>query len=133
MCFHAMLPVAFTIVVSSLGGRTTTLSEAGDSSERTCGAEAPELDDSGWETVRVPHDWAIAGPFDPRSTATREAALAGRRLVPHVLRPRCRRRGRQVYLDFDGVMAFPKVYLNGRLAGDGTMGTRPSGWTRRPS
>ena len=24
---------------------------------------------------------------------------------------------RRVYLDFDGVMAFPKVYVNGQLAG----------------
>ena len=23
------------------------------------------FDDSGWESVRLPHDWAIAGPFDP--------------------------------------------------------------------
>ena len=28
-----------------------------DALERSC-------DDSNWETVRVPHDWAIAGPFD---------------------------------------------------------------------
>ena len=25
---------------------------------------APGHDDAGWETVRVPHDWAIGGPFD---------------------------------------------------------------------
>src|SRR5262249_2484370 len=25
--------------------------------------------------------------------------------------------GKQIYLDFDGVMAFPKVYINGQLAG----------------
>lgn len=28
------------------------------------GAEAPLFDDSSWETVAVPHDWAIRGPFD---------------------------------------------------------------------
>src|SRR5210317_2202343 len=27
-------------------------------------ATAKECDDSNWETVQVPHDWAIAGPFD---------------------------------------------------------------------
>jgi beta-galactosidase len=26
--------------------------------------------------------------------------------------------GRRVYFDFDGVMAFPQVYVNGQLAGD---------------
>ena len=29
------------------------------------GAEAPEFDDSSWWAVRLPHDWAIAGPFNP--------------------------------------------------------------------
>ena len=28
------------------------------------GAVSPEFDDSKWETVSVPHDWAIFGPFD---------------------------------------------------------------------
>ena len=27
-------------------------------------AELPDFDDSEWEQVRVPHDWAIRGPFD---------------------------------------------------------------------
>ena len=28
------------------------------------GAEAPAYDDSAWESVRIPHDWAIAGEFN---------------------------------------------------------------------
>ena len=27
-------------------------------------ASQPDFDDSNWESVRVPHDWAIYGPFD---------------------------------------------------------------------
>ena len=27
-------------------------------------AMKPEFDDTKWETVTVPHDWAIYGPFD---------------------------------------------------------------------
>jgi len=82
------------------------------------GAEAANFDDAAWQSVGLPHDWAIAGPFNPdewghtgklpwrgvgwyRKTFTLPAADAGR----------------QVYLDFDGVMAFPKVYVNGQLAG----------------
>jgi len=78
-----------------------------------------DFDDSGWDPVRLPHDWAIAGPFDPegdgstgklpwrdigwyRKTFTLDSKYAGRR----------------VYFDFDGVMAFPKVYVNGQLAGE---------------
>ena len=28
---------------------------------------APSFDDSAWQTVNVPHDWAIYGPFDSRN------------------------------------------------------------------
>ena len=36
------------------------------------GAESPTLDDSGWRPVSVPHDWAIAGPFDKDAKAAGE-------------------------------------------------------------
>lgn len=82
------------------------------------GAEKTGFDDSTWPAVRLPHDWAIAGPFNPsengyagklpwrgegwyRKTFTLDQADSGRR----------------VYFDFDGVMAFPQVYVNGQLAG----------------
>jgi beta-galactosidase len=77
-----------------------------------------DFDDSDWSPVRLPHDWAIAGPFNPeehgyaaklpwkgvgwyRKSFTLDAADSGKR----------------VYLDFDGVMAFPEIYINGELAG----------------
>jgi hypothetical protein len=28
-----------------------------------------QIDDSTWQTVRLPHDWAISGPFNPGRTA----------------------------------------------------------------
>ncbi|MFC1561088.1 glycoside hydrolase family 2 TIM barrel-domain containing protein [Candidatus Latescibacterota bacterium] len=76
------------------------------------------FDDSIWESVRLPHDWAITGPFDAdidgstgklpwrdigwyRKMFTLDVADAGKR----------------VYFDFDGVMAFPVVYINGQQAG----------------
>lgn len=85
--------------------------------EQTAQAAQADFDDSSWQSVTVPHDWAISGPFDPkehgfsaklpwkgvgwyRKTFTLDPADAGRR----------------VYLDFDGVMAFPEVFINGRLA-----------------
>ncbi|MFP4281452.1 MAG: glycoside hydrolase family 2 TIM barrel-domain containing protein [Opitutales bacterium] len=85
------------------------------------------FDASGWRTLDLPHDWAIEGPFDEsiedgstgklpwkgegwyRKTFTLEAADAGKR----------------VYFDFDGVMAFPTVYVNGRLAGNWDYGYTP--------
>ena len=34
--------------------------------EEVSGAEMPETNTTNWETVSVPHDWAIKGPFDKR-------------------------------------------------------------------
>jgi len=82
------------------------------------GAENPSFDDSAWQAVRIPHDWAISGPFNPS-----EDGYAGK--LPWKGEGWYRKAftldkaadGSRVYLDFDGVMAFPKVYVNGQLAG----------------
>jgi beta-galactosidase len=82
-------------------------------------AETPDFDDSLWQAVHLPHDWAISGPFDAK-----ENGYAGK--LPWRGVGWYRKeftldeadKGRRVYFDFDGVMAFPKVYVNGRLAGE---------------
>ena len=76
-----------------------------------------------WSRVSVPHDWAIAGPFEPRSAGWQgklpwkgdgryrrsfDLSEGQRRLVG------C---GGRAYLEFDGVMASPRVRLNGRDLG----------------
>lgn len=82
------------------------------------GAESTTFDDAEWEEVRVPHDWAIAGPFDPAGDgATAKLPWRGVGWYRHSVTLNCHA-GSRVYLDFDGVMAFPKVYVNGKLAGE---------------
>jgi beta-galactosidase len=82
-------------------------------------AATPRFDDSTWQKVRVPHDWAIAGPFNARhrdgSTGKLPWKGTGWYRTEFTLD---RREGSRVYLDFDGVMAFPQVYVNGQLVGD---------------
>ena len=81
-------------------------------------AEAVGFDDSAWEDVRVPHDWAISGPFD-------ESAHGGSGKLPwkgvgwyrRSLTLDAADAGKSVFLDFDGVMASPEVYVNGQKAG----------------
>ncbi len=83
------------------------------------GAQAVDYDDLKWQPVRLPHDWAIAGPFNPN-----DDGYAGK--LPWWGVGWYRKsftinkgyEGRRVYFDFDGVMAFPKVYINGQLAGE---------------
>lgn len=82
------------------------------------GAEAPEFNDASWPTVRLPHDWAIAGPYDPNGDAnTGKLPWRGEGWYRKVFRLLRSDHGKRVYLDFDGVMAMPTVYVNGQKAG----------------
>lgn len=100
------------------------------------GAQRIVFDDSGWETVTVPHDWAIYGPFDRENdiqevavtqngetTATVKTGRTGG--LPYVGVGWYRnsfdvedfdREGKRVSLVFDGAMSEARVYVNGREA-----------------
>ncbi len=83
------------------------------------GAEAADFDDASWDAVRLPHDWAIAGPFNPEERTGFAAKLPWKGVGWYRKEFKLdRAEGDRVYLDFDGVMAFPKVYVNGKLAGE---------------
>lgn len=92
------------------------------------------------EQVSVPHDWAVSGPFD-RSNDNQNARIVqdgeceasehnGRTGgLPHVGKgiysceiPGPAALGRQVFLDFDGVMSHAKVFINGIPAGSRNYG-----------
>ena len=82
-------------------------------------AREPGFDDSGWETVQVPHDWAIDGPFiEGGDGSTAKLPWQGQGWYRLDLDVPASYAGKRVYLIFDGVMAFPKVYVNGALAGE---------------
>ncbi|WP_226895693.1 glycoside hydrolase family 2 TIM barrel-domain containing protein [Luteolibacter marinus] len=89
------------------------------------GAEKPDFDSSGWRVVRVPHDWSIAGSFEKSAPTTGSggwlpSGVAWYRKsldLPEDLG------GRRVWVEFDGVMANSRVWLNGDLLGE-----RPNGY-----
>ena len=82
------------------------------------GAQEDSFDDSGWNEVRVPHDWAIAGPFiEDGDGNTGKLPWRDEGWYRLGLGTLDVYEGRTVYLIFDGVMAFPRVYLNGELVG----------------
>ncbi|NJD09333.1 MAG: glycoside hydrolase family 2, partial [Gemmatimonadetes bacterium] len=84
------------------------------------GAEQPGLDDSRWQQVTVPHDWAISGPVVKDGDAdTGKLPWRGEGWYRRPLEVPASYAGKRVYLLFDGVMAFPTVYVNG---------TRVGGW-----
>ena len=82
------------------------------------GAALPTHDDAGWESVTIPHDWAISGPFDlDGNGSTGKLPWKGQAWYRRSLEIPAAAQGKRFYLIFDGVMAFPKVYVNGQLAG----------------
>lgn len=96
-------------------------------------AVEPAFDDSRWQSVSVPHDWAIFGPFD-RSNDLQEVAVTqnfetqasvktGRTGgLPYVGTGWYRTSfeapaDKRVTLVFDGAMSEARVYVNGQEAG----------------
>ena len=95
-----------------------------------------DFDDSGWQNVTVPHDWAIYGPFDAGNDAQvvaiaqnyeTEATLKTGRTggLPYTGTGWYRIRfdipdyspGKRVEILFDGAMSRSQVYLNGKFVG----------------
>lgn len=87
------------------------------------GAEMPDLDDLSWQTVTVPHDWAIAGPFDPNAKAAGENGFLPSGVAWYrkklELRPQA---GRRYFIEFDGIMERSGVWINGHHIGYRPMG-----------
>jgi beta-galactosidase len=82
------------------------------------GAEAVTFNDAAWQPVRLPHDWAIAGPYEPKGDAhTGKLPWRGEGWYRKSFTLLAADAGKRVYLDFDGVMAMPTVYVNGQKAG----------------
>lgn len=98
------------------------------------GDNRPEAASPQWQRVTVPHDWAVAGPFDLNEDqqfvkviedGETEARLRTGRTgaLPSTGIGWYRRnisipaadKGKRVFLEFDGVMSNARVYVNGQL------------------
>jgi beta-galactosidase len=76
------------------------------------------FDDSKWQEVNVPHDWAISGPFIIDGDGnTGKLPWKGEGWYRKQLEIPSTYKNKRIYLIFDGVMAFPEVYINGKLVG----------------
>jgi beta-galactosidase len=90
------------------------------------GAEAPDHDDAEWQSIDLPHDWSIAGPFDENNPA----AFGGGYLPGGIgwYRKRFDLTPDQVngplWLEFDGVYKHADVWINGEH-----LGFHPYGYT----
>lgn len=96
------------------------------------GAEQADFNDSGWESVTVPHDWAIYGPFDvnndlqnvavKQNFETQASLKTGRTGgLPYVGIGWYRTTfesepNKNTTLVFDGAMSEARIYVNGKEA-----------------
>ena len=87
--------------------------------------EDAALDDSGWSTVTVPHDWSIAGPVDEKNLSGPAGGFFPTGIVWYrkSFSLPARDSHRRVYVAFDGVMANSDVWINGFH-----LGHRPNGF-----
>lgn len=89
------------------------------------GAEQPAFNDSGWSSVRLPHDWAISGPFDPKlNPHTGALPFFGTGWYRKTFTIPEAARNRYFRIEFDGAMSNAHVWLNGEKLGE-----RPYGYT----
>jgi beta-galactosidase len=71
-----------------------------------------------WESVTLPHDWAIKGPFDKNlDHGTGLLPWKGIGWYKKTFKAPKTWANKRIFLDFDGAMANSKVYLNGKLIG----------------
>lgn len=138
ICFAILTGLFVLLPALSAQGRSEFLLEKGWKFTRQDRPEFvnPTFDDSQWQSVTVPHDWAIYGPFsaqndkqevaisqDGQKEALEHAGRTGG--LPFVgvgwyrtsfevptLAP-----GKRVTLLFDGAMSHANVYINGEKAG----------------
>jgi len=97
----------------------------------------PDFNDSDWQSVSVPHDWAIYGPFDKeidkqvvaitQNNETNASEKTGRTgALPYTGQGWYRNtfsipdldNNKKVILQFEGAMSEPEVFLNGEKVGE---------------
>jgi beta-galactosidase len=76
------------------------------------------FNDSQWRKLDLPHDWGIESPFvQSLKGGTGKLPWAGIGWYRKHFRVVAADKGKQFYLDFDGAMAYPAVWLNGKFVG----------------
>jgi beta-galactosidase len=88
------------------------------------GAELPSFDDSKWRALRLPHDWAIEGPFDPKANPhTGALPIFGTGWYRKSFTLPAAAKGKYFWIEFDGAMNNSTVWINGQQ-----LGGRPYGY-----
>lgn len=99
--------------------------------------EKPETNTADWETVTIPHDWAISGEFDKNIDIQEIMVIEDGERVPRLRTGRTgglphpgvgwyrkslnipkNLQNKRIHLEFDGAMSHARIYLNGSYVGE---------------
>ncbi|SHE38915.1 beta-galactosidase [Cnuella takakiae] len=85
----------------------------------------PAVNDAGWRTLNLPHDWSIEGSFSKDHPAgTGGGALpGGMGWYRKTFSLPAAAKGKQVFIEFDGVYTNSEVFINGH-----SLGVYPNGY-----
>ncbi|WPU93386.1 beta-galactosidase GalB [Mucilaginibacter sabulilitoris] len=88
-------------------------------------AQNPALNEAGWRTLNLPHDWSVEGKFSKDNPATAEggALPGGIGWYRKTFTIPADSKNKLVYIDFDGVYQKSDVWINGHH-----LGFRPNGY-----
>lgn len=81
------------------------------------------FDDSGWQTVSLPHDWSVTHPFDPKQSSGTGYLPGGTGCYRKLFTLDPGDQSRRAILTFDGIYKNSQVWVNGYY-----LGKRPSGY-----
>lgn len=80
----------------------------------------PDVDDSDWRVLDVPHDWSIEGKYDKRNPSGPQGGFMPCGTGWYRLRfeAPASAKGNRVFVRFDGVYMKSQVWINGRMVGE---------------
>ncbi|MBK7627321.1 MAG: DUF4982 domain-containing protein [Bacteroidales bacterium] len=93
--------------------------EAAATDKEPADLQMPAVNDNGWRSLDLPHDWAIEGPFnDSLENNTGLLPWKGIGWYRKHFNISENDKDKRIYIDFDGAMAYAKVWLNGKYVGE---------------
>lgn len=114
-------------------GETGTFAKSGEAGGPAGVRKGAAFDDSAWQIVNLPHDWAVDLPFVLDKTLVWHGGKPLGRDFPDTSVGWYRRKftipkedlGRRIFLQFDGVSRSAMVFCNGHLLGESQSGYAP--------
>lgn len=83
----------------------------------------PELDDSKWRVLNLPHDWSVEGVYSPDKASATGYLPGGIAWYRKTFTVPETEKGNNVYIYFEGVYNHSEVFINGQ-----PIGIRPNGY-----